>query len=134
MKKICALLLFFALAPWGLTAAASHDFAVTGIIKGSDHFVRVKLKNLSKDPVKITRELKEKIFLSLFINNIKRAEFKLKYIDPKLFRPGGSVLLRTNFRLPGGGQKVNIKVSLNPGKIIPERNYSNNTLGKRLTP
>ena len=71
----------------------------------------------------------EKPFVTVYIDNIKRAEYKLKYLDRRLFVPWGSILLRTNFR---GRPNLPIKVEVNMNKLLPESNYTNNVLIKKM--
>ncbi len=113
-------------------SAAAPDFAVTGIKGEKNNFVYIKLENRAPQPVKITPALREKIFLTIYIDNVKRAEYKVKHIDPKLFRGKSVVRLRTNFRFQSALVNRLFKIEVNPGKIIPEKNYRNNTLSKRL--
>lgn len=116
----------------GLTAANNvPDFTAADIITQKDNFIYIKLQNLSPHSVQVTPQQKEKIFLILFINNIKRAEYKLKYMDKKLFTPKGVILFRTNFRLQKG-MDLKVKTQVNPLKVIPETNFLNNTREKRL--
>jgi hypothetical protein len=112
-----------------LTADDKPDFIVVDIIVGADQFIHIKLQNKSTVNYPITPELNEKIFLTIYINSTKRAEYKIKYIDPKLFKPKGIILFRTNFRMQKG---LNIKVEINPLKIIPESDFLNNQLIKQL--
>ncbi|MCP5106686.1 MAG: hypothetical protein GY950_25100 [bacterium] len=132
MKKIYILLLFF-FAGTTLSAANLPDFTVSDIIAKHDNFIHIKLQNRSPFAADIKPELKEKIFLTIFINNIKRSEYKLKYMDKNLFKPNGTILFRTNFRMPKGAT-LKIKAKINPKKIIKETNFLNNTLEKRLQP
>jgi len=112
-----------------LTANDKPDFIPADIMVKADQFIHIKLQNKSTVNYSITPELKEKIFLTIYINNIKRAEYKIKYIDAKLFRPKGAILFRTNFRMQKG---LNIKVEVNRLKVIPESNFLNNQLVKQL--
>jgi len=114
----------------GLTAAEQPDFIVSDIAAQPDQFIHVRLQNQSPVNFQVSPEMKEKIFLAIYINDIKRAEYKLKYIDQKLFKPKSTILFRTNFRMQEG---LRIKVEVNPLKIIPEANFLNNTLTKQLT-
>jgi hypothetical protein len=142
MKKIWPLLLFLLVCPaisiTNAVGAANPgnptnpaDFAVTGIFIKQDNFIHVKLQNLSAFDVSIQPGLKEKIFLTIYIDNIKRAEYKLKYMDRKLFKKRSTIFFRTNFRAQKG-RRLKIKVHVNPLKIIKETNFLNNTLGKIL--
>jgi hypothetical protein len=114
----------------GFTAAEQPDFIVSDIAAQPDQFIHIKLQNRSPVNFQVSPEMKEKIFLTIYINDIKRAEYKLKYIDQKLFKPKSTILFRTNFRMQEG---LRIKVEVNPLKIIPEANFLNNTLTKQLT-
>jgi hypothetical protein len=112
-----------------LTANDKPDFIAAEITVKTDQFIHIKLQNRSTVNYSITPELKEKIFLTIYINDIKRAEYKIKYIDPKLFKPKGTILFRTNFRMQKG---LNIKVEVNRLKVIPESDFLNNQLVKQL--
>jgi hypothetical protein len=112
-----------------LTANDLPDFIAADIMVEADQFIHIKLQNKSTVNYSITPELNEKIFLTIYINNIKRAEYKIKYIDPKLFKPKGTILFRTNFRMQKG---IDIKVEVNPLKVIPESDFLNNQLVKQL--
>lgn len=112
-----------------LSAAPPADFCVTKImVRGG--FVTIELKNKSTGDVPLTPALKEKVFLIVYINNLKRAEYKIKYLDPKLFKKQGKILLRTNFRAQ---KPVNVRAEVNPLKVIPERNFSDNRLTKTVS-
>jgi hypothetical protein len=112
-----------------LTANDKPDFIPADIMVKADQFIHIKLQNKSTVNYSITPELKEKVFLTIYINNIKRSEYKIKYIDPKLFKPGGTILFRTNFRMQKG---LDIKVEVNRLKVIPESDFLNNHLVKQL--
>jgi hypothetical protein len=113
----------------GLAARQKPDFIVSDIVVKPDQFIHIKLQNRSRVNVKVPEKIKEKIFLTIYINTIKRAEYKLKYMDQKLFKPKSTILFRTNFRKQKG---LRIKVEVNPLKIIPESDFLNNTLSKQL--
>lgn len=112
-----------------LTANEKPDFIAADITVKADQFIHIKLQNKSTVNYSITPELKEKIFLTIHINNIKRAEYKIKYIDPKLFKSKGIIFFRTNFRMQKG---LIIKVEVNRLKVIPESDFLNNQLVKQL--
>ena len=124
--KTSVLLFLIVLSFSGINVPAAGDkpdFIVVDILVQADQFIHIKLQNKSTVNCAITPELKEKIFLTLSINNIKRADYKITYLDAKLFKPNGIILFPTNFR----GQKgLNIAVEINPLKVIPESTYSNN--------
>jgi hypothetical protein len=131
MKKIWLSLLCL-ISCLGLTTAANlPDFTVTDILTKKDNFIYIKLQNISIYGFQVTPEHKEKIFLTIFIKNVKRSEYKLKYIEKKLFLEKSTVFFRTNFRLQKGSD-LKVKVHLNRLKIIRENNFLNNTLEKKL--
>jgi hypothetical protein len=131
MKRVFLLFLIaLCLCGFGnLTANDKPDFIAADIIVEADQFIHIKLQNKSTVSYTITPELKEKIFLTIYINNIKRAEYKIKYIDLKLFKPKGTILFRTNFRMQKG---LIIKVQVNRLKVIPESDFLNNQLEKQF--
>jgi hypothetical protein len=131
MKKIWLSLLFLMSCLDLTTAANLPDFTVSDIVTKEDNFIYIKLQNLSIHDFQVPPEHQEKIFLTIFINNVKRSEYKLKYIDKKLFLKKSTILFRTNFRMQKG-LDLKVKVQLNQLKIIPESNFLNNTLEKRL--
>ncbi len=108
------------------------DFVVSDIIARNDQFVYIKLENRSPYDYELKPELNEKDFLSLFVNDLKRAEYKIKYIDKKLFKRNSIIFFRTNFRVQDR-IKIKIKAEINDSRIIPETNFLNNTLEKELT-
>jgi hypothetical protein len=110
-------------------ANSKPDFVVSDIVVLKDRFIHIKLQNRSARDFRVTPGIKEKIFLVIYINNIKRAEYKVKYIDAKLFKKKSTILFRTNFRIQ---RELKIKVEINRLKIIPESNFKNNTLIKRF--
>ena len=74
---------------------------------------------------------REKVFLSLAINGVKRAEYKVKAIDPTIFLKSSFIVFKTNFRV---GQPLRIRVEVNGEKAVPETDFSNNILEKDLRP
>ncbi|MCP5053224.1 MAG: hypothetical protein GY940_39025 [bacterium] len=133
-RLIYILLLFIAYGYIAIPANAANgkpDFTVSDIIVKPDRFIYIQLKNLSNVTSPITPPLKEKVFLTIYIDDLKRSEYKIKYIGPKLFRKKGNLLFRTNFRLQ---KKLKVTAEVNSRKVIPESRFSNNRLTKRLTP
>jgi hypothetical protein len=131
MKK-STLLFLLVLCVYGLSAPVAGDkpdFIAVDILVQADQFIHIKLQNKSAGDCVIPPELKEKIFLTIYINNIKRADYKIKYIDSKLFKAKGTILFPTNFRVQKG---LNIAVEINPLKVIPESDYLNNKRVKRF--
>lgn len=131
MKKIAVIyftVLFLFIYPF-TEVVPNPDFIVSDILILNDNFIHIQIENRSVQDCKIKPELYEKIFLTLYINNLRRAEYKLKYMDKKLFKKSGKIIFRTNFR---GQNELRIMAEINRLKIIPESNYSNNTLEKKL--
>ena len=129
MKRIIIFLFLLSIVISSLVAVGKPDFAVIDILVQPDGFLYVKLQNRSPVNVKIPNELKEKIFLTIFINNLKRAEYKIKYINKLLFKKGGTVLFRTNFRVK---KNLDVRIEVNGLKVINEKNYTNNRLAKQI--
>ena len=111
--------------------ASMPDFRVSDIFVLNDKFIAITLENISGEKWNLTPETKEQIFLTVYIDQIKRAEYKAKYIDPTLFLPKSRILFKTNFRL---FQPLGIRVEINRDRFIPEPDYQNNTLEKTLSP
>ena len=107
------------------------DFRVSAIFVLNDKFIAITLENISGEKWNLTPETKEQIFLTVYIDQIKRAEYKAKYIDPTLFLPKSRILFKTNFRL---FQPLGIRVEINRDRLIPEPDYQNNSLEKTLSP
>ena len=111
--------------------AATPDFRVSDIFVLNDKFIAVTLENISGEQWNLTPETREQIFLTVYIDQIKRAEYKAKYIDPMLFLPKSRILFKTNFRL---FRPLGIRVEINRDRLIPEPDYQNNSLEKTLSP
>jgi len=109
--------------------ATTPDFVVSDIEVRPNKFIYIKLQNRSENSLKITAQQGEVIFLTLYINNIKRAEYKAKYLDKRLWLKNSMVFFRTNFRLI---DPLKIKVEINREHHIPESSFTNNTLEKSL--
>ncbi len=131
MKILSTLLLVFSMLCSQAFAATPVDFLVENIEIPENGFIHIKLANRSGSAITLSPQLLEKTFVTIDINNIRRAEYKVKYIDRRLFQPQGRVLLRTNFRVQG---QQRIKIVCNPQRIIEETNYNNNTLEKTIRP
>jgi hypothetical protein len=117
----------------GYSASASvpADFAVESIQIPANGFIHIKLANRSAAAVALSPQILEKTFVTVYINNIRRAEYKVKYIDRRLFQPQGRILLRTNFRIQG---QQRIKIVCNQQRIFKEINFHNNILEKTIRP
>lgn len=130
MKRI--LFFLIALCVFGIDGPAADvkpDFIITDIVVQEEEFIHIKLQNKSSADFPISPELKEKVFLSVYINNIKRADYTVKYMDVKLFKPNGTSIFPTNFRKQNG---LHIRVEVNPLKVIPETNFLNNRFEKQF--
>lgn len=112
-----------------LMAVTDVDFAVKDIRVETDGFIHILLENKTNIEVKLTPELLEKVFLIIYINNVKRAEYKVKYMATTLFKKQGDTLFRTNFRVPNA---LEVAVEINLLKVFPETNFSNNRLLKMV--
>lgn len=130
LKKVF-LVIFLALAFTYVFAEAPADFAVEAIQIPRNGFIHIKLANRSPNAVSLSPQTMEKTFVTVYINNIRRAEYKVKYIDRRLFQPQGQILLRTNFRVQGPQR---IKIVCNQQRIFKEINFSNNILEKTIRP
>jgi hypothetical protein len=111
--------------------ASAPDFRVSDIFVLNDKFIAITLENISGEKWNLTPEAKEQIFLTVYIDRIRRAEYKAKYLDSTLFLPKSRILFKTNFRL---FQPLGIRVEINRDRFIPESDYQNNSLEKTLSP
>lgn len=112
-----------------LAANSIYDFAVSDIYVSRENFICLILENKSEYDFILTPELKEKVFLVIYINDLKRAEYKLKYLDEKFFLKKHVSHFKTNFILR---DTLNIRVEINQAKEILEFDYSNNRLIKEF--
>lgn len=127
MKRIIIFLILIESITIGIFSNNLPDFKVTDILVHIDKFIYIKIDNNSNFNFQLKPELNEIIFLTIYINKLKRAEYKLKYIDKKLFTSNSTIFFKTNFRAQ---PNLNIKVEINIKKIIPESNYLNNFMEK----
>ena len=130
MKKIASIIIILASLHNLVGAKEYADFVISDILVLHQDFIHIKIENRSFVKVLSSQEQLNKPFLVIYINNIKRAEYKLKYMDQQLFLPNSRINFRTNFRVHG---KMQIKAEVNGIKIIPESNYKNNILTKMIT-
>ncbi len=129
MKRIIIFLILIGSITIGIFSNNLPDFKVTDILVHIDKFIYIKINNNSNFNFQIKPELNEIIFLTIYINKLKRAEYKLKYIDKKLFTNNSTIFFKTNFRAQ---PSLNIKVEINREKTIPESNYINNSMEKNF--
>lgn len=130
MKKIVSIIIIITALHNFLGAKENADFVISDILVLHQDFIYIKIENRSSIPVLSSPEQLNKPFLVIYINNIKRAEYKFKYMDQRLFLPNSSINFRTNFRAQGNLQ---IKAEINGIKLIPESNYQNNIFIKVIT-
>lgn len=128
MKKLPLLLL---LALKVLPAGELPDFKISDILVLQDGFIALKIENSAMKDLALPSTSRERIFLTLAINGVKRAEYKFKAIDPTVFLKNSFIVFKTNFR---AGQPLRIRVEVNGEKAVPESDFSNNTLEKNLRP
>jgi len=107
------------------------DFAVRDIRIGLDGFLEILLENLSSYPVPVSKDQEEKTFLTVYIQDERRAEYKLKYMPPGLFFPRGKAIWKTNFRF---NHRVRVRTEINLPAVIAETIVENNRLAKILAP
>ncbi len=123
--------LFLLLALNLLQAGELPDFRISDALVLQDGFIALKIENSATQDVILPPQSREKIFLSLTINGIKRAEYKIKAIAPTIFLRSSFIIFKTNFRI---GKPLKIRVEVNGEKAVPESDFSNNILEKELQP
>ncbi len=128
MKK---LLPFLLLALSSLPGEDLPDFKIGDVLVLSDGFIALKIENASSRDLVLPLSCRERIFLSLAINGVKRAEYKFKSIDPTIFLQRSFIVFKTNFRI---GNPLRLRVELNGEKAVPESDFTNNVLEKELRP
>jgi len=123
--------LFLLLALGMLGGADLPDFRTSDILVLQDGFIAIKIENSADSDHVLAPQAREKVFLSLAINGVKRAEYKVKAIDPTIFLKRSFIVFKTNFRF---GPPMKVRVELNGEKAVPETDSSNNILEKDLQP
>lgn len=129
MKELITILLV--LAGIQVYASTPADFAITDIKLGPEGFLEVHLANRLAKPQETTDTDKEKVFLTIAIEDIRRAEYKLKYMPRSLFEPLGRAIWTTNFR-PARPVRVYAEVNLPP--VILETRSEDNRMTRVLQP
>ena len=129
MKKLPLSLLLLGLGV--LRAGVLPDFKASDILVLQDGFIALKIENSATQDYRVPVQSREKIFLSLAINGVKRAEYKIKAIDTTIFLKSSFIVFKTNFR---AGQPLMIRVEVNGEKAVPETDFSNNILEKEIGP
>ncbi len=128
MKR--AVLLPLLLIPLLRPAADLPDFRA-GVLVLPDGFIALKIENASANDWLPPAEIRDRVFVSLAINGIKRAEYLVKALDPAVFRRQGQIVFKTNFRAV---QPLRIRVEINPERVIPESDLGNNACEWELPP
>jgi len=128
MKKLP---LFLWLALTMLGGADLPDFRTSEILVLQDGFIALKIENSADSDLALSQQARDKVFLSLAINGVRRAEYKVKAMDPTIFLRRSFIVFKTNFR---SGQPMRIRIELNGEKAVPETDFSNNILEKDLLP
>lgn len=123
--------LFLLLALGMLGGADFPDFRTSDILVLQDGFIALKIENSANTDFVLAPQSRDKVFLTLAINGVKRAEYKVKAMDPTIFLKRSFIVFKTNFR---SGQPMRIRVELNEEKAVPEADFSNNILEKDLQP
>jgi hypothetical protein len=131
MKTMKKLPLFLLLALRVLPAGELPDFKIGDIMVLQDGFITLKIENSSTRDYALPPESQDRVFLSLAINGVKRAEYKIKAIDPTIFLRRSFIMFKTNFR---AGQPLRMRVEVNGEKAVPESDFNNNILEKDLRP
>jgi hypothetical protein len=98
-------------------------------VKSPSGFLHIHLENRSQTDVTIEEAWRDKPFLTIYINKIKRAEFPVKLIDPALFKKNGIIVHKTNFRID---RLLTLTVKINITRFIQESSYLNNELTEEL--
>jgi hypothetical protein len=128
MKRALPMLL--SLIPLLLPAGDLPDFRA-GLLLLPDGFIALKIENSAASDWLPTAELRNRVFASLSVNGVKRAEYLVKAVVPALFPRHGQIVFKTNFRAL---QPLRIRVELNPERVIPEADLGNNTCETELPP
>jgi hypothetical protein len=128
MKK---LLPFLLLALSSLPGEDLPDFKIGDVLVLPDGFIALKIENGSSRDLILPPSCRERVFLSLAINGVKRAEYRFKSIDPIIFLQSSFIVFKTNFRI---GNPLKLRVELNGEKAVLESDFNNNVLEKELRP
>jgi hypothetical protein len=128
MKKLP---FFLVLALKLFPAGELPDFAINDVLVLPDGFIALKIENSSLRDYALPPASRERIFLSLAINGVKRAEYKIKSVDPIIFLKSSFIVFKTNFRV---SQPLRIRVEVNGERAVPESDLGNNVLEKDLRP
>ncbi len=128
MKRLPLLL---ALAASLAASAGVPDFRAGEILILQDDFIALKIENASLHDWTPGAADRERVFLRIFINGVKRAEYLVKSVEPTLFLRRSMIVFKTNFRVTA---PLRIRVELNGEKAVPESDFSNNLLEASLQP
>ena len=125
------ILIFLVLAISVASPANTADFAVQDMKIGREGFLIISLENLTPRAVHFPEELKEKVFLTISIDGLRRAEYKLKYMPGTLFASHGKAEWKTNFRLR---VRARVRVEMNIPTVIDETRLHDNRMDRTIQP
>ncbi|MCU0275865.1 MAG: hypothetical protein MUF02_03250 [Acidobacteria bacterium] len=125
------LLLFLLLANGILAAGEAPNFKARDILVLQDGFIALRIENTSAQDFALLPTLRERVFISLFVNGVKRAEYLAKAVDPAIFLKRSLIVLKTNFRAQ---QPLKIRMVVNGEGAFPEVDPRDNVLEKDLAP
>jgi len=125
------LLLFLLLANGILVAGEAPNFKARDILVLEDGFIALRIENTSAQDFALLPTLRERVFISLFVNGVKRAEYLAKAVDPAIFLKRSLIVLKTNFRAQ---QPLKIRMVVNGEGAFPEADPRDNVLEKDLAP
>jgi len=117
--KIFFLILFFSFSN-------EFDFQIEKVLVDQNNFIVLELRNVSEaffssEQYEQSRNLP---FLTIYINNMKRAVIVVKFLPRELFFTSRRVTFKTNFQASPG---LNFKFILNEDRLFPEKSYNNNS-------
>jgi hypothetical protein len=127
MKKLLLLLL----APVVLVAGDTPNFKASDALVLQDGFIALKIENAATRDYPLPEAARNRVFISLAINGVKRAEYLAKAVDPAIFLQRSLIVLKTNFR---ADRRLRIRVVVNPENALPDADPGDNVLEKELAP
>lgn len=108
--------------------ASLPDLTIDEITLDSNNFLVVKFSNLGDTTVPAGKGS-----LMIYIDGKGLGGYAFNNLADQSFRnPGGSISIRTNFRLSGTNRRIGVMID--PQNEIPEENEFQNTLTRTLTP
>ena len=127
MKKLLLLLL----APAVLVAGDTPNFKASDVLVLQDGFIALKIENTASGDFVLPAAARNRVFISLAINGVKRAEYLAKAVDAAIFLRRSLIVLKTNFR---ADRPLRIRVVLNPENALPDSDPADNVLERELLP